>query len=82
MSTITIESGSSARITIAQTVRPIVIRRPGVQGIQGIPGTDGKDGLDGVQSSDGSVTDIIALTQAEYEALDPVSATTFYIITD
>lgn len=40
----------------------------------------GVDGADGVQSSDSSVTDIIALTQAEYDLLDPPDASTFYII--
>ncbi len=40
------------------------------------------DTVAGVQSSDNSVTDIRAMTQAEYDALDPVSVTTFYIITD
>ena len=36
----------------------------------------------GVQSSDSSVTDIVTLTQAEYDALSPPDATTFYIVTD
>lgn len=40
------------------------------------------DTVAGVQSSDSSVTDIRAMTQAEYDALDPVSVTTFYIITE
>lgn len=44
-----------------------------------IPGTPA---LDGVQSSDGSVTDIIALSQSEYDALSPPNASTFYIVTD
>lgn len=39
----------------------------------------GDDGTDGVQSSDNSVTDIITLTQAEYDLLTP-DPTTFYII--
>lgn len=38
------------------------------------------DGSDGVQSSDSSVTNIIALTQTEYDALSPPDDTTFYII--
>ncbi len=42
----------------------------------------GDAALDGVQSSDGSVTDIIALSQAEYDALSPPNASTFYIVTD
>lgn len=46
-----------------------------VEGAQGAPGNDG------VQSSDDSVTDIVAMTQAEYDALTP-NPTTFYIITD
>lgn len=40
----------------------------------------GDRGSDGVQSSDASVTDIVAVTLAEYEALDPPDATTFYIV--
>lgn len=78
---------TSIKIT-PRPANPVTIRRPGVQGIQGIAGqdgangTNGQDGLDGVQSSDSSVTDILAMTQAEYNALDPADATTFYIITD
>lgn len=72
---------SSIKIT-PRPAMPITIRRPGVQGPPGQAGQNGADGSDGVQSSDGSVTDILAMTQAEYDALDPVSATTFYIITD
>lgn len=47
---------------------------------RGGDGGDGEDGLDGVQSSDGSVTNILALTQIEYDALSPAHPTTFYII--
>lgn len=50
--------------------------------LRGNDGEPGANGLDGVQSSDASVTDILSMTQAEYDALDPVSPTTFYIITD
>ena len=39
-------------------------------------------GEDGVQSSDNSVTDIIALSRAEYDALSPPDETTFYIVID
>lgn len=41
----------------------------------------GPAGNDGVQSSNATVTDIVRLTQAAYDALVPPSATTFYIIT-
>lgn len=44
--------------------------------VPGLPGTDG------VQSSDNSVTDIIALSQSAYDALSPPNASTFYIVTD
>lgn len=41
----------------------------------GSPGT-----VEAVVSPDGSVTDIVAITQAEYDELDPPHATTFYVI--
>lgn len=44
------------------------------------PREAGADGSDGVQSSDDSVTDIVAITQAAYDLLDPPNASTFYII--
>lgn len=47
--------------------------------LQGSKGDAGPAGSDGVQSSDNSVLDIVAVTQAEYDALTPVP-TTFYII--
>lgn len=40
----------------------------------------GAAGNNGVQSSNATVTDIIKLTQAQYDALVPPNATTFYIV--
>lgn len=37
-------------------------------------------GLGTVQSSNGSITDIITITQSAYDALDPPSPTTLYVI--
>jgi len=34
-----------------------------------------------VESADATITDVIALTQAEYDALTP-DATTLYVVTD
>lgn len=48
---------------------------------RGEGGGPGQDGTDGVQSSDSSVDDIRAMTQAEYDLLTP-NPNTFYIITD
>lgn len=39
-------------------------------------------GAGGIGSSNGTVTNIIKLTQAEYDLLDPADPTTFYIIVD
>jgi len=38
-------------------------------------------GSTGVKSDDGTITDAVALTQAEYDALTP-DATTLYVVTD
>lgn len=46
---------------------------------RGSVGNPGSDGLDGVQSSDGSVTDIRAMTQEDYDELTPDATTVYYI---
>lgn len=51
-----------------------------VQGPEGADGTDGLDGTDGVQGT--GISDIVALTESEYAALDPKSASTFYIVSE
>jgi len=45
-------------------------------------GPAGNNGSSGVQSSDGSITDIVRMTQAAYDLLDPPDPTTLYIITE
>jgi hypothetical protein len=47
----------------------------------GPQGPQGATGPQGVPSSDGSVTNILQMTQAEYDALGTYDATTLYIIT-
>jgi hypothetical protein len=43
-------------------------------------GAAGDDGSDGIQSSNATVTNIIKITQAAYDALSPIDSTTLYII--
>lgn len=45
-----------------------------------LTGAPGGDGADGIQSSNNSVTNVITITQAEYDLLDPPDATTWYIL--
>lgn len=41
MSNISVQPGNEARVTVTQNIRPIVIRRPGVQGTKGDTGPAG-----------------------------------------
>lgn len=77
------EAGFSVLVADEGNGRSAVYERVGAPGNWTDPAyLTGAPGADGVQSSDASVTDIRAMTQAEYDGLSPVSSTTFYIITD
>lgn len=47
-----------------------------------IRGGAGEDGEDGIQSSNNTVTNMIKISQAAFDALSPPDATTVYIIVD
>jgi hypothetical protein len=50
----------------------------GLQGPQGVPGAQGPQGITGPQGP--ATTPVIVLTQAEYDALNPPSAGSLYVI--
>jgi hypothetical protein len=67
----------------AETGYDLAIYRKTVSGWDGpfyIRGEAGTPGSSGIQSSNATVTDIIKITQAAYDALSPVDGTTLYII--
>jgi hypothetical protein len=53
----------------------------GIQGIQGIQGPTGTAGTNATISSNSTVLDIRAMSQAAYDALTPKVSTTLYIVT-
>lgn len=48
--------------------------------LQGDDGGEGPPGLDGIQSSNGTVSNVIRITQADYDDLDPPAPETLYLI--
>jgi hypothetical protein len=72
----------SPQVTLNALTNRLAVLETELKENSGFLVSDVTDGGESAVTTDAAITNIISLTQAEYDALDTVNATTMYLITD